>query len=526
MPLLASSLPDEEVVVFYTLQSPHMGYENVRLLKETEKTPVFIKCFEGRNALDFQLVTELGYRLRADEECEYVIISTDTGFDAAVRYWSSQKKKVRRVNGKECFRQATSRLRRGGADIADIPMAEPAQIKTDDVTADELEKPEADTVKKVTKAMESAEAAKAVEKPEPAEITGPTETAEVAESAEAMEPAEAARPMESSEATAEEKNAESANEQPEKARSGARRRRRRETKKHKVESTEAAAVPEAAKQVMQEVQPDAAASESELKEASFQESEPKKARPENPQQEPAAVSEQEGPQVQATEAVLTQAEEVQVLAEEVQVLTEAESVPEEEKAVRAEEAPEPTEEVIVPADPAEVPAGEVQAQTEKVQAQTEEVPVPAEPVPSPAAAESEPTSEVDDTEQIVTNLFRCIHKDNLADFHNAMVMFLGEEDGKRLYLEAKNSPECNAFWAEQADNSQKERFDIYCKMVFAHSEPAEEAPADFAEFLWKANGKRKNLNSLRAALQSQYGKDKGMKYYSLFKSHIKVMNRM
>ena len=55
---------------------------------------------------------------------------------------------------------------------------------------------------------------------------------------------------------------------------------------------------------------------------------------------------------------------------------------------------------------------------------------------------------------------------------------------------------------------------------------AKEPPEDFSGFLYQANGKRKNLNSLRAALQGHYGKDKGMKYYSLFKSHIKMMNRM
>ena len=37
VPLLVASQPDEEVIVFYTQKSPHMNYENVRLLKETEK---------------------------------------------------------------------------------------------------------------------------------------------------------------------------------------------------------------------------------------------------------------------------------------------------------------------------------------------------------------------------------------------------------------------------------------------------------------------------------------------------------
>ncbi|MBO5068943.1 MAG: hypothetical protein J6C37_01060, partial [Roseburia sp.] len=249
VPLLASSLPDEEVVVFYTQQSPHMGYENVRLLKETEKNPIFIKCFEGRNALDFQLVTELGYRLRADEECEYVIISTDTGFDAAVRYWSSQKKKVRRLNGKECFRQATGRLRRSGADIEKISMEE--STKTEEVAAEVAEKTETETGFKMAAEQLAADAAELAQ--------GAAGVPEDTELAEAAETTEVAAEETGAVSTQEDTVMESANEQPEKTRSGARRRRRRETRKQKVEvaeaETEAAELSSEAKTSQEEAAP-------------------------------------------------------------------------------------------------------------------------------------------------------------------------------------------------------------------------------------------------------------------------------
>ena len=112
VPLLVSSQEDDEVLVFYTTKSPHMNYENVRMLKETEKEADFIKCFEGSNALDFQLVSELGYRLSQNADREYVIVSNDTGFDAAVRYWSTRKMPVSRLNGKECHRMLTEKKQR------------------------------------------------------------------------------------------------------------------------------------------------------------------------------------------------------------------------------------------------------------------------------------------------------------------------------------------------------------------------------------------------------------------------------
>lgn len=112
VPLLVASQPDEEVIVFYTQKSPHMNYENVRLLKETEKEAEFIKCFEGSNALDFQLVTQLGYLLCENQENRYVIVSNDTGFDAAVRYWKQRNMPVQRLSGKELNRRLQQKQRR------------------------------------------------------------------------------------------------------------------------------------------------------------------------------------------------------------------------------------------------------------------------------------------------------------------------------------------------------------------------------------------------------------------------------
>lgn len=332
VPLLVSSQPEDVVLVFYTQKSPHMNYENVRMLKETEKEAVFIKCFEGNNALDFQLVSELGYRLKEDADSEYVIVSNDTGFDAVVRYWSAKEMPVSRLSGKECYRQLVSRKQRG-------------EQKQQEGTPERQVMPE-------------------------------------------------------------------------------------ETKKQTVPETEE------------------------------------------------SVEEQTVP--------------------ETGNVVERQDVSETENVAERQDVPEMAE---VP-ERQDVPKADEVAQkllTEK---------------------------ENRDGEDVVRTLFRCISKENLVDFHNALVAFLGEEEGKALYQEIKGNAEYTTYWSALPESSQKERFDIYCKLVFAHSEFAKEVPTDFSDFLYRSNGKRKNLNSLRAALQGQYGKDKGMKYYSLFKSHIKIMNRM
>ncbi|MDO5132691.1 MAG: PIN domain-containing protein [Eubacteriales bacterium] len=102
IPLLDLPAEETHLVVFYTRNSPHMSYESLIKLKESDRTVTFIKCYEGTNALDFQLVSELGYRISKDEDGRFVIVTNDTGFDAAVKYWRRRKKSVKRITGKEC----------------------------------------------------------------------------------------------------------------------------------------------------------------------------------------------------------------------------------------------------------------------------------------------------------------------------------------------------------------------------------------------------------------------------------------
>ena len=347
VPLLVASQPDEEVIVFYTQKSPHMNYENVRLLKETEKEAEFIKCFEGSNALDFQLVTQLGYLLCENQENRYVIVSNDTGFDAAVRYWKQRNMPVQRISGKELSRRLQQKTK----------------------TAELLEN--------------STEAATG----QTAEFLKHETEAATGQTAEFL--------------------------------------------KHETEAAE-----------------------------------------EQVQTEKYAESEE-----------MSEPEEIQM------------EMPDE--IMRPDETADGNQqdEELSDADPEK----NIMVKTPEISKEQDEV---------------------------IRSLLTCISKDRLADFHNALVLFFGEEIGKELYQEAKNSSAYAICRENQNAISEEEKFDVYCQTVFAYSDPKLDCPEDFSSFLYKANAKRKNLNSLRAALQGHYGKDKGMKYYSLFKSHIKIMNRM
>ena len=465
VPLLVSSQEDDEVLVFYTTKSPHMNYENVRMLKETEKEADFIKCFEGSNALDFQLVSELGYRLSQNAAREYVIVSNDTGFDAAVRYWSTRKMPVSRLSGKECHRMLTEKKQRvakeSGAAVepeqeqtrAAGPEAEAEQVRETGQEAEAEQVREIGQEAEAERGREQSKKPRSSKKSEPSkaggkagesgkpEVTGKAEDAETSGKPEVTGKAEDAETSGKSESAENAGLAEESGKAEPAEKTGRAKRSRKSAKAVKAEKSERMSEPD---------------------------------RSEKSQKSDKAKTQNAG--------------------NEKPDLTEEQSGQMTEMMDLKEEMSENPQSVSNATDQSEAPV--------------------------------KFGLDLNAERAILKTLCACISKENLVDFHNALVALLGEEEGKRLYQELKTNAEYASYWSELPAYGLKEKFDMYCKMVFDHSEYAKEPPEDFSGFLYQANGKRKNLNSLRAALQGHYGKDKGMKYYSLFKSHIKMMNRM
>lgn len=97
-------LPDldkkDRIIIFYTENSPHFAVDSARLITEYKSCDItWKKCFTGNNALDFQLVSQLGYLLCKSPKDAYVILSNDTGYDAAVKFWQQEGMKVSRMRG-------------------------------------------------------------------------------------------------------------------------------------------------------------------------------------------------------------------------------------------------------------------------------------------------------------------------------------------------------------------------------------------------------------------------------------------
>lgn len=465
VPLLVSSQEDDEVLVFYTTKSPHMNYENVRMLKETEKEADFIKCFEGSNALDFQLVSELGYRLSQNADREYVIVSNDTGFDAAVCYWSTRKMPVSRLSGKECHRMLTEKKQRVTKETG--AAAEPEQEQT------RAAGPEVET-EQVWETGSEAEAEQVRETGQEAEAERGREQSRKPRSSKKSEPSKAG------------------------GKAG-------ESGKPEVIGKAGNAETSGKAEVIGKAE-DA---------EKFGKAEPA---------EKAGLAEESGkaePAEKTGRAKRSRKSAKAVKAEKSEHMSEPDRSEKSQKSDKAKtqnagnEKPDLTEEQ----------SGQMTAMMD-LKEEMSENPQSVSNATGQSEAPAKFGLDLNAERAILKTLCACISKENLVDFHNALVALLGEEEGKRLYQELKTNAEYASYWSELPAYGLKEKFDMYCKMVFDHSEYAKEPPEDFSGFLYQANGKRKNLNSLRAALQGHYGKDKGMKYYSLFKSHIKMMNRM
>lgn len=507
VPLLVSSQEDDEVLVFYTTKSPHMNYENVRMLKETEKEADFIKCFEGSNALDFQLVSELGYRLSQNADREYVIVSNDTGFDAAVRYWSMRKMPVSRLSGKECHRMLTEKKQRvakeSGAAVepeqeqtrAAGPEVEAEQVRETEQEAEAEQVRETGQETEAERGREQSKKPRSSKKSEPSKAggkageSGNPEASGKAGNAETSGKAEVIGKAEDAEESGKAEPAEKAGLAGESGKAEV---------IGKAEDAEESGKPE--------VTGKAEDAETSGKSESA---------------EKAGLAEESGKAEPAEKTGRAKRSRKSAKAEKSERMSEPDRSEKSQKSDKAKtqnagnEKPDLTE--------------EQSGQMTEMMDLKEEMSENPQSVSNATDQSEAPVKfglDLNAERAILKTLCACISKENLVDFHNALVALLGEEEGKRLYQELKTNAEYASYWSELPAYGLKEKFDMYCKMVFDHSEYAKESPEDFSGFLYQANGKRKNLNSLRAALQGHYGKDKGMKYYSLFKSHIKMMNRM
>lgn len=425
VPLLVSSQEDDEVLVFYTTKSPHMNYENVRMLKETEKEADFIKCFEGSNALDFQLVSELGYRLSQNADREYVIVSNDTGFDAAVRYWSTRKMPVSRLSGKECHRMLTEKKQRVAKESG--AAVEPEQEQT------RAAGPEVET-EQVRETGSEAEAEQVRETGQEAEAERGREQSKKPRSSKKSEPSKAGGKAGESgkpEASGKAGNAETSGKaevigKAEDAETSG-----------KAEPAEKAGL--AGESGKQEVTGKAEDAEESGKAEVTGKAEDAETSGKSEPEENAGLAEESGkaePAEKTGRAKRSRKSAKAVKAEKSEHMSEPDRSEKSQKSDKAKTQNAGNEKP----DLTEQQSGQMTAMMD-LKEEMSENPQSVSNATGQSEAPAKFGLDLNAERAILKTLCACISKENLVDFHNALVALLGEEEGKRLYQELKTNAE-------------------------------------------------------------------------------------
>lgn len=89
---------NDEILLFYTEYSSGISYQDFQYILQYHNSLKYIKCNNGHNALDFQLVSYMGYLMKTGIKTEYIIVSKDKGFDSILDFWKERGRNVSRIS--------------------------------------------------------------------------------------------------------------------------------------------------------------------------------------------------------------------------------------------------------------------------------------------------------------------------------------------------------------------------------------------------------------------------------------------
>ena len=103
--ILYCTKPGDTVYIFYTDKSPKLHMDHMDFLTDCRARVEYVECYRteegGNNALDFQLVSMLGYLIANSVNQQrrevYFISSCDGGFDEVVRFWRRNNILIQRI---------------------------------------------------------------------------------------------------------------------------------------------------------------------------------------------------------------------------------------------------------------------------------------------------------------------------------------------------------------------------------------------------------------------------------------------
>ena len=85
------------VYFFTTENSRQLNEESLKRVRKNHANYEIITCRVGRNALDFQLSTTLGYVLKENQDKKHIVVSCDEGYAAVIDFWKDRGFLISRI---------------------------------------------------------------------------------------------------------------------------------------------------------------------------------------------------------------------------------------------------------------------------------------------------------------------------------------------------------------------------------------------------------------------------------------------
>ena len=130
--------------IIYAIYSEQSKAFSLDILEKAQKQGIIIEAYKvnvgNKNALDFQLSSFLGYIVgkSEDNDCEYIIVSKDTGYDKVVEFWANRNKRIYRLIN--LFEKANNNLTNSNEEKVIVEVASDNSTPTSDVKTKELGK--------------------------------------------------------------------------------------------------------------------------------------------------------------------------------------------------------------------------------------------------------------------------------------------------------------------------------------------------------------------------------------------------
>lgn len=108
--LLEEISSNDKIILFYTEKTPNLSYLDLAYLQNRCDKFTLEKCYVGKNALDFQLVSYMGYHMKSSPKTHFCIVSNDSGYDAVIQYWADKDRTITRMTTKDIVALSTTPL--------------------------------------------------------------------------------------------------------------------------------------------------------------------------------------------------------------------------------------------------------------------------------------------------------------------------------------------------------------------------------------------------------------------------------